>query len=135
MRLSHAVFAIGWLLPGAALAKDDPGLLQRSDFYDPVTFLPPPAAGSPAALAELAEVKRKMAEASTAQIAEARSDNDNENGPIFAAALGPPWDLGKMPPPGKLIADVTGSERAVSDIAKGEFHRDRPWIVDATIKT
>ncbi len=129
MRLTHAVLCFGLLLTGAALAKDDPGFLARSDLYDTASFLPPPpAAGSPASVAELAEVKRKMAEASPAEVAEARSDNDNENGTIFAAALGPSWDLGKLPATAKLIDDVTGSEGPFSDIAKGESIATAPGL-------
>jgi acid phosphatase (class A) len=136
MRLTYAVLGLGLFLTGAALAKEDPGLLARSDLYDPAVFLPqPPAAGSAVAAAELAEVKRKMAEASPAEMAEAKSDNDNENGTIFALALGPAWDLSKLPATAKLIDDITGSEDGYSNIAKGEFHRDRPWIVDSTIQT
>ena len=114
----------------------DPGLLKPSDFYDPAHFLPPlPAPGSPRALAELAEVKRTMAEATPEQRAQAASDNDNENGTIFAGVLGPAWDLKKLPATAKVIGEVTGSEGPFSDIAKQEFKRDRPWVVDSSIQT
>src|SRR6201999_2681733 len=66
---------------------------------------------------------------------QAATDNDNENGTIFAAALGPAWDLSKLPATAKVIGEVTGSEGPFSDIAKQEFHRDRPWIVDPSIQT
>jgi len=120
-------------VPGMAA---DPGLLKPSDFYDPAHYLPPPpAAGSPRAAAELAEVKSMMADATPEQRAQAASDNDNENGTIFASVLGAGWDLSKLPATAKLIGEVTGSEGPFSDIAKTEFHRDRPWIVDPAIKT
>ena len=123
------------LVTGAAHAAD-PGLLKPSELYDPAHFLPPPpAAGSPKAQTELAEVKRMMAEATPEQRARAASDNDSENGTIFADAIGPGWDLKKLPATAKLIGEVTGTEGPTSDIAKKEFQRDRPWIVDNSIQT
>ena len=114
----------------------DPGFLKPSDTYDPAHYLPPPpASGSPRALAELAEVKRSMAEATPEKRAQAASDNDSENGTIFAVVLGPAWDLNKLPATAKVINEVTGSEGPFSDIAKQEFKRDRPWVVDSAIQT
>jgi acid phosphatase (class A) len=124
------------LLFAAPAFAADPGLLKPSDLYDPAHFLPPaPAAGSPAAAAELAELKRIMAGATPERRAQAASDNDSENGTIFASVLGANWDLSKLPATAKVIGEVTGSEGPFSDIAKQEFHRDRPWIVDASIQT
>ena len=97
----------------------DPGFLKPSDSFDPAHFLPPPPEeGSPRALAELAETKKLMAEATPAQRAAAASDSDNENGSIFAVVLGPAWDLAKLPATAKVINEVTGSEGPFSDIAK-----------------
>ena len=122
-----------WAAPAWAA---DPGLLKPSEMYDPAHYLPPPpAAGSSRAAAELAEVKRAMADATAEQRAQAASDNNSENGTIFAVVLGPSWDLSKLPATAKVIGEVTGSEGPFSDIAKKEFHRDRPWIADPSIKT
>src|SRR5580698_10104793 len=122
-------------MPG--LAKDaDPGFLKPSALYDPAHSLPPPPPdGSPRALAELAELKRYQAESTPQQRAAAASDNDNESGTIFASVLGPAWDLGKLPATAKVINEIVATEGPFSDIAKGEFHRDRPWVVDASIQT
>jgi acid phosphatase (class A) len=135
MRLAGlALFAI--LLPLGSVRAADPGLLKPSDFYDPAHFLPPPpAAGSPRALAELAEVKRYQADATPEQRAQAAADDGSENGTIFAAAIGPGWDLTKLPATAKVLNEVTGSEGPFSDIAKKEFQRDRPWVVDSSIQT
>ena len=122
-------------LAAPALAAD-PGFLMPSELYDPAHFLPPPPQpGSPRAQAELAEVKRLMAEATPQQRAQAASDDGNENGTIFAAVLGPAWDLNKLPATAKLITEITGTEGPFSDIAKKEFKRDRPWVVDPSIQT
>jgi acid phosphatase (class A) len=129
-----AVFAI--LLPLGSVQAADPGLLKPSDFYEPTHFLPPPpAVGSARALEELAEVKRYQAEATPEQLAQAAADDGSENGTIFAAAIGPGWDLTKLPATAKVLDEITGSEGPFSDIAKKEFHRDRPWVVDASIQT
>ncbi len=132
-----ALTAIAALLSVSAFAKSaDPGFLQPSALYDPAHYLPPPpAAGSPRARAELAELKRFQKEATPAMRAAAASDNDNENGTIFGSVLGPAWDLAKLPATAKVIDEVTATEGPFSDIAKNEFHRDRPWLVDSAIKT
>ena len=134
-RLAIAGFVA--LLSVPVLAKGvDPGFLKPSDMFDPAHFLPPPPEdGSPRALAELAETKKIMAEATPAQRAAAASDDGNENGTIFAVVLGPAWDLAKLPATAKVINEVTASEGPFSDIAKNEFHRRRPWIVDTTLQT
>ncbi len=120
----------------APVIAADPGFLKPSDMYDPAHYLPPPPApGSPRALAELAEVKRLMAEATPEQVAQAKSDDGNENGTIFAAVLGPAWDLSRLPATAKVIGEITGTEGPFSDIAKQEFKRDRPWIVDPSLQT
>jgi len=136
MRL-FALAAVAALLGAAApVLAADPGLLKPSDLYDPAHYLPPPPApGSSRAAAELAEVKRLQAEATPEQRAQATADDGSENGTIFAAVLGPAWDLSKLPVTAKLLNEVTGSEGPFSDIAKKEFHRDRPWIVDAALQT
>lgn len=138
--MRHAVLmamsATALAILGAPVMAADPGLLKPSALFDPAHFLPPPPApGSPQALAELAETKQAMAGATLEQRAMAASDSDNENGTIFAVVLGPGWDLKKLPATAKVIDEVTGSEGPFSDIAKQEFKRDRPWIVDASIQT
>jgi acid phosphatase (class A) len=131
------IAGIAVLLSMSAFARDaDPGFLKPSDLYDPSHFLPPPPEdGSPKALEELAETKKAMADATPAQRAAAASDDGNENGTIFAVVLGPAWDLSRLPATAKLIGEVTASEGPFSDIAKNEFHRRRPWIVDSSIQT
>ena len=131
------VAGLAALLSVSAFAKEpDPGFLKPSEMYDPAHFLPPPPEeGSPRAMAELAETKKLLAEATPAQRAAAASDDGNENGTIFAVVLGPAWDLAKLPATAKVINEVTASEGPFSDVAKNEFHRRRPWIVDSTIQT
>jgi hypothetical protein len=119
------------------LSKDaDPGLIKPSAMFDPVNYLPPPpAAGSPRALAEMAEIKRYQANATPAERAAAAADDGHEDGSIFAVALGAGWDLAKLPATDRLVREIIASEGAFSKIGKVEFHRDRPWLVDASVQT
>ena len=133
--LSSGALALLTVLAAPAFAAD-PGFLKPSELYDPAHFLPPPPApGSARAAAELAEVKRLMAEATPEQRAQAVSDDHSENGTIFGVVLGPAWDLTKLPATAKLIGEITGTEGPFSDVAKKEFTRDRPWVVDPSIQT
>jgi acid phosphatase (class A) len=134
-RASLAAVLFCMALP--ALAKDpDPGFIKPSALFDPQNYLPPPpAAGSPRAQAELAELKRYQAEATPAERAAAATDDGHEDGSIFGVALGPSWDLSKLPATDKMVREIISSEGPFSNIAKKEFHRDRPWLVDAAIQT
>jgi len=87
------------------------------------------------AATELAELKHYQATATAAQVAQAKSDNDTENGTIFGTVLGPVWDLSKLPATAKVMDDVANSEDGFSGPAKTYFHRDRPWVVDPSIQT
>ena len=124
------------LATGMPVLAADPGFLPKSALYDPAALVPPPpASGSPQAATELAEVKQYQANATPAQVALAKSDSENENGTIYAAVLGPSWDLEKLPATAKLLDDVTGSEDGFTAAPKAAVHRDRPWVVDPSIKT
>ena len=136
--MKHGIILAAALLACSVAVAEaaDPGYLPASPLYDPAAFLPPPPAdGSPRALAELQELKRYQASRTREQLAVAASDNDNENGTIFAVVLGPAWDLNKLPATAKVVNDIVASESGYSDIAKQEFHRNRPWIVDPSIDT
>jgi acid phosphatase (class A) len=96
---------------------------------------PPPAAGSPGALAELEELKRYQAASTPETLAAAAYDDKHEDGTIFAVVLGPDFDLTKMPATVAMLAIVGKAESAATNGPKTFFHRDRPWIVDPDIKT
>jgi acid phosphatase (class A) len=136
MKKALGVAAALLLAAGMPALAADPGMLPQSALYNAAALLPPPpAAGSPQAATELAELKHYQATATPAQLAMAKFDNDNENGTIYAVVLGPAWDLGKLPATAKLLDDVTNSEDGFTAAPKAMFHRDRPWVVDASIKT
>jgi len=94
---------------------------------------PPPMAGSAAAKAEIAELHAIAASSSAELVEKARYDDGDERPDMFNAALG--FDVAAFPLTGKLLAKVAEREEIESKAAKSFFHRDRPWIVDGSIKT
>jgi acid phosphatase (class A) len=131
MRRSPLLLAV--LLCAAAPVAAQPA---AQDQPDPARYLPPPpAAGSARAAAELDELRHLQATSTPEELAAARSDDANENGTIFAVVLGPAWDMAKLPATAKMIGRLAEAEEAASSVAKKEFHRPRPWIVEPAIKT
>lgn len=103
---------------------------------DPSLLLPPPPApDSDVEKAELAELDHIQATRSDADFARATVDNDNETPMLFATVLGPSFDLSKLPATARLLGDVISEEKAAGKLAKEHFHRSRPYVFDATLKT
>ena len=133
-------FLISWLGAVAlvlvmAPAEAAPVYLSASD-YDPKSLLPPPPVeGSPAAKAELAELDRIQHRRSKEDFARADRDFRTRDGSIFAVAIGPAFDLGKLPLTAKLLDTVHKDEDAAAGMAKDYFRRTRPWIVDPALKS
>ncbi len=96
---------------------------------------PPPAAGSPAAGAELAEVRAVIAARTPQSLAHAKSDDAIKDASIFADAMGAGFDLKALPATAKLMAEVRVEEKAAADAAKAVFKRQRPWIVDDKLES
>ena len=129
-------FAVMAALVSAVPAAARPTMLLTQDQFEPGRFLPPPPApGSPRALAELAELKQIQAAATPDQVAAAAYDDKHEDGTIFAAAIGPAFDIGKLPATAAMIQTLRETEEGASNVAKPEFHRNRPWIADPSVKT
>jgi acid phosphatase (class A) len=96
---------------------------------------PPPARGSATEQAEIAEILKARASVTPAQLAQAKSDNDTEDPTIFAAVIGPGFNLSKLPKTKFLLDRVMDVDRSDSSAAKKYFHRSRPWIVDPKVQT
>jgi acid phosphatase (class A) len=124
--------AASLLIASQVAAK--PLFLSPSE-YDPRILLPaPPADGTPAAKAELAELDRIAATRTAAEFAAAKSDDETENATIFESTIGHGFTLAKFPATAKLMADVRNDEKAAATAAKNFFLRNRPWIVEPSLK-
>ena len=124
---SALLFAI--CLTGTAQAA----LLDPAEFDASRLLPPPPAAGSAAAKAEVAELHAIAASSSAELVEKARHDDGDEKPDLFNAALG--FDVTTLPATNKVLTEVAEEEEADSKSAKAYFHRDRPWIVDSSIRT
>ncbi len=124
---------LGALLCAGPLRAETPVLLTPEQ-YAPGKFLSaPPAPGSTQAKAELAEVKRIQAAATSARMAAAAWDDGHEDESAFLEVMGA---KGKsLPATAQMIHALVKSEAPASSAAKKAFQRDRPWIADASIKT
>jgi len=94
---------------------------------------PPPLAGSAEAKAEIAELHAIAASSTPELLERARRDDGDEKPDLFNAALG--FDIATLPATNKLLTEVAEEEDSDSKPAKAYFHRDRPWIVDSSIRT
>jgi len=99
-------------------------------------FLPaPPADGSPAQRAELAELHAIAAARNDAQIAHARFDAENENIRAFVDILGPKIDLAALPLTSALAQHVVNDASVNVKPVKTYFHRIHPYTFDPTLPT
>jgi acid phosphatase (class A) len=96
---------------------------------------PPPPRGSRIEQSEISEIYKARAAATPEQLAQAKLDNDIEDATIFAAAIGPGWDLKKLPKTKFLVNRIMDVDRTGSRNAKHYFLRDRPYIVDPKVQT
>ncbi len=125
-----APFLAGLLLIAAAPAPKAPLLLNPGNF-DPALLLPPPPADdSVAGKDELAELHRIDHARNEADIEQAKHDDHVKDVTIFAEAVGPGFDLARLPATDALFRTVRAEEKAAADRAKDHFLRKRPWIVD-----
>lgn len=130
-----SLLAVGATAKDTAKAPKEVSLLTAADI-DPATFLPPPpVAGSIQAKAELAELHAIETDRTAADVAAARSDSETKNATIFAEAIGPGFDLARLPATQRLMAAVRAAEKDAANRGKDEFKRPRPWIIDDKLKT
>ncbi|MGN6377137.1 MAG: phosphatase PAP2 family protein [Sphingomonas sp.] len=125
------------LLVAAALTSPLAGQMPAATAVMPASpallLPPPPKPGSPEARAEIAELQRLDRTRSAAELAHARADGKTKNVTIFAAAMGPGFDLARLPATKALFDTVRFEEKGAVDQAKHFFHRPRPWIVDPAL--
>lgn len=121
-------------LIAAAPKADAPALLLNDANFDPALLLPPPPADdSQLGREEMAELRRIEKVRTPAEVARAKADDATKSVTIFAEAVGPAFDLARLPETKALFQIVRAEEKAAADRAKAHFRRNRPWIVDPKI--
>lgn len=135
--------AIALLLVAAPVAAQAPAparaprvleVLTAED-VDPARLLPPPpAADSEAQKRDLELTERAYRTRTPERLAQADWDDKHEDSGIFAATLGPGFDLDKLKAVARLLKLVEHDQSVAANIAKRYFLRDRPWAVDPSIK-
>jgi acid phosphatase (class A) len=128
--MKRAVFALLFVLPVLGPAYAAP-MLDPAQFDAAQLLPPPPAAGSPQAQSEVAELHAIAGRATPDMLAAAKRDADDERPDLFNSVLG--FDVMASPATAKLLDEVMQQQSAAAGAAKKFFHRDRPWIVDSSI--
>jgi acid phosphatase (class A) len=96
---------------------------------------PPPADGSVAAKDDLAAVEAAVARRSQAEFDAAKRDAEDGTGGYFVSAIGPGFDLAKLPRTKQLLDDVGKAASDPTTKAKAFFHRERPYVLDPALQT
>ena len=125
--------ALALVLVGASPAKE-PSLLTDADIAPASILPPPPGDDSAAHRAEIAELAAIEAGRTASELAAAQYDSATKDASVFAEAIGPAFDLAKLPETERLMAMVRSSEKFAADRAKAAFKRPRPWIGLPAIK-
>ncbi|WP_240334144.1 phosphatase PAP2 family protein [Sphingobium estronivorans] len=100
----------------------------------PALVLPnPPAEGSPEQTLELKQLHDIEASRTAAEFAHADADFKLKNVTVFAEAMGPGFDLARLPETKALFDTLQAEEKASANRAKDHFKRNRPWIVDQSL--
>jgi acid phosphatase (class A) len=101
---------------------------------DPARLLPPPYKdGTDLQRADLAEVQRIYRSRTPERRAQAEWDDKHESAELFFAALGPGFDLARLPATAKVLAEVDNEQSVVANIVKRYFQRNRPWAIDPSL--
>lgn len=117
-----------------AAAPGEPApLLSEADLDPALVLPPPPAPDSSQARAELAELHAAQSMRTPAERAAAKAEGDIKDASFMADAIGPGFDLSKLPATARLFELVRATEKDVVDRGKAEFKRPRPWIIDPGI--
>lgn len=100
----------------------------------PLEILPaPPAPGSAASDAELAELHRIEAARTAEETARAKADDENQTIFLYKTLFGDKFIKEKLPAVDALGARLKADESANAGAAKEAFHRVRPYNLDKTL--
>ncbi len=119
--------------PGAAKPVKTLKILAVGDIVPDQLLPAPPAQGSAAEKAELADLHQLIASASPARMEQARWDDAHEDPAIFDAVLGTGVSLKALPKTWALLSTVQNDANLTTNAAKTVFARIRPWGVDPTL--
>ena len=110
-------------------------LLTPADVEPTRLLPPPPAEGSALEKADLADVRRAIADASPERHAQAKWDDDHEDPSMYVPTLGEGFDMAELPATREVLAIVQNDASVAAGGAKKLFLRKRPWAVDPSIQT
>jgi acid phosphatase (class A) len=123
--------------PQMSMKKPPPvsKFLSADELRPEMTLPAPPPDGSPAARAELAELRRIEKARTPGEFARAAKDADDatENVTAFSGVMGPGFQLDRLPATAKLFADLRHEDSAAAKRGKAYFQRTRPWVVDPSL--
>jgi len=93
----------------------------------------PPARGSATEAMELDNLRRLIAGVSAARLEQARWDDVHEDPAIFDPVIGQGVSLKTLPSTWELLVLVNNDAGIVTNVAKKQFARMRPWGVDPAL--
>lgn len=133
----HLAALAGCCLPSsltaAAPAPKPASLFGPGDLVSAQVLPPPPAPASEEARLERAELAAIERQRSGAEVAAAKIDSKTKDASIFREAIGPGFDLQRLPQTALLMTIVRATEKDAADRAKAYFKRPRPWIANSAI--
>ena len=136
MRSTALILTASALLMIVAFPACAAPVFLSTAYYNPAQLLPPPPPdGSPAAKAEMDELHAIQKHRTADEFARALADDKNEDITAFTEVMGPGFDLKALPKTAALFADVKAEEKTAAKLAKTFFKRNRPWIVDPSLKS
>ncbi len=132
MKTIALAFAL-FLLASTAFSQKTLKYLTVSEI-DPSRLLPPPPKdGTDVQKQEMLDLKRLLAARTPERFAQAQWDNEHESSIVFASAIGPEFDLAKLPVTTKLLAAVENDQSIAASAAKVYFSRRFAAVVDTSI--
>ncbi len=134
MNPNLSLLLAGGLLAGipAAMAKDAI-LVQPAQFDVRAMVRSPPADASEQTKSELAELHQIQATRTQAEFDKAATDGKDETVFLFHALFGDGFTADRLPVTAAFFKQVGNDESVYATIAKNEWHRPRPFLVDADI--
>lgn len=133
MRLNSLLVVTGLFAATPAFAKE-PAFVPPSMFDARTILHTPPANDSDQTKAELVELHQIQTARTPAQFDKAKSDGENETVFLFHSVFGDGFTAEKLPATAAFFKKVGNDEGIHANVAKNEWKRPRPFLVDSTIK-